>query len=112
MNTNRFGETLRILRKQKNMSQKQIALDLNITPQTYSNYERGKRFPGPDMLCRLASFYGVSTDFLLSEDPLVMNPINLLPPEVQAHLQIFLDLPIEDRGKATDYLILLKNQLK
>lgn len=112
MNNNRFGETLRMLRKQKNMSQKQVALELNITPQTYSNYECGKRFPSPDMLRRIIDFYQVSADYLLAVDTAAVDPINLLPPEIQNHVRMLLELPSEDLGRATDYVVLLKNQSK
>lgn len=59
------------LRKQRNLSQKQIADILQITQQAYSNYENGKREPEYDMLIKISKFYETSVDYILgiSGDP-------------------------------------------
>ena len=53
------------LRKQKNMSQKELSSLLSIAQNTLSQYENGKRQPDNDTLIKLADFFGVTTDFLL-----------------------------------------------
>ena len=53
------------LRKQKNLHQIVVAQYLNITQQTYSSYETGRRQMNFETLCMLADYYEVSTDYLL-----------------------------------------------
>lgn len=60
-----FGERLRNLRKQKNLTQKQLASMINVKNSIISFYEVGDRFPSPEILIKLASVLHVSTDFLL-----------------------------------------------
>lgn len=42
---------------------------LGIPKATISNWERGLSSPSLDTLCKLASFYGCTIDYLLSYDP-------------------------------------------
>lgn len=58
-------ETLKNLRKERQLKQKEVAQALNISVQSYCNYETGQRKPHPDMLKTLAQFYNVSVDYLL-----------------------------------------------
>ncbi|MCL2225244.1 MAG: helix-turn-helix domain-containing protein [Defluviitaleaceae bacterium] len=53
------------IRKQKKLMQSDVAQYLNITQQTYSAYETGRSQMSYEMLCMLADFYEVSTDYLL-----------------------------------------------
>lgn len=53
------------IRKEKGLSQLQVANDLAITPATYSRYESGDRNPPNDMLIKLAEYFEISTDYLL-----------------------------------------------
>lgn len=56
---------LKNLRKEKKLSQQQVADFLCVSNQTYSNYETGAREPDNENLKKLADFFNVSTDFLL-----------------------------------------------
>ena len=60
-----FGERLRNLRKQKNLTQKQLASLIGVKNSIISFYEVGDRFPSPEMLIKLSRVLGVSTDYLL-----------------------------------------------
>ncbi len=53
------------LRKQKGLSQEQVANSLGISMREYQNYEYGQREPNIEMINKLADFYHVSTDYLL-----------------------------------------------
>ena len=53
------------LRKEKNLSQKEAAIELGVSQALLSHYEKGIRECGLDFLCRASSFYDVSTDYLL-----------------------------------------------
>ncbi|RGX56920.1 MULTISPECIES: helix-turn-helix domain-containing protein [Anaerotruncus] len=60
-----FGYRLRALRKQKKLTQTQVASRLNLSKTTISGYENNTKTPSVDTLIQLSSLYGVSTDYLL-----------------------------------------------
>lgn len=64
-----FPRILSLLRKERHLSQKQVAADLGITQALLSHYEKGKRECGLDFLVRAADYYQVSTDYLLGRSP-------------------------------------------
>lgn len=66
MEENRGLLGLRIIRKQKNLNQLKVALDLNISREALSHYENGKRSPDVQMLRRLSEYFNVSIDFLVN----------------------------------------------
>ena len=60
-----FGNKLKLLRLQDNMTQEQLAQKLNLTKSVISAYETGLRLPSYDVLIRIAKIFNVSTDYLL-----------------------------------------------
>ena len=56
---------IRDLREDHDLTQKQVAKELNCSQQVYSNYELGQRDIPTDILIKLSSFYNVSTDYIL-----------------------------------------------
>lgn len=64
MNTD-FPRIITFLRKERGLSQKQAAADLNISQALLSHYEKGIRECGLDFLIRAAEYYDVSCDYLL-----------------------------------------------
>lgn len=72
------GGILTQLRKEKDVGQKEIAAYLNVSIGTVSNYENNVHAPDYVTLCRLADYFGVTTDYLLGRtsyrnDPQVLN---------------------------------------
>ena len=61
-----FGEVLRELLEDNDISQKQLAADLNIGATTIGNYVRGFREPDFEILKLFATYFNVSTDYLLN----------------------------------------------
>ena len=53
------------LRKEKGLSQAALAKELGIDCSTIAKYETGDRLPDIVMLCALADYFEVSTDYLL-----------------------------------------------
>ena len=61
----KFGDILRELLDDRDITQKQLATELNIAPTTLGNYFRNDREPDFDTLKLLAKYFNVSTDYLL-----------------------------------------------
>ena len=59
---------LKELRKQKNLTQTEIAKILNMAQTTYAGYELGQREPTIDTLKKIADFYNVSLDYLCEHE--------------------------------------------
>lgn len=56
------------LRKEKGLTQAQLAEAINICRQSISDWERGVTKPTQDNLLLLSELYGVSVDYLLGKD--------------------------------------------
>ena len=57
---------LRIIRRQRNLNQQKVAMDLNISREVISYYENGKRNPDIQTLKALSKYFNVSIDFLIN----------------------------------------------
>ena len=60
-----FPRVLTLLRKEKGISQKKAAAELEISQALLSHYEKGIRECGLDFVVRAADYYQVSCDYLL-----------------------------------------------
>ena len=63
-----FGENIKTLRKQKGLTQEQVAELLDVSKQSVSRWENNATYPDITFLPVLASFYNVTVDFLLGAD--------------------------------------------
>ncbi|HCN12700.1 MAG TPA: XRE family transcriptional regulator [Chryseobacterium sp.] len=63
-----FSENIRLLRDRQNFTQQKIADDLKITRGRYVKYEDGSSEPPLDLLLKIAKYFNVSIDILLSVD--------------------------------------------
>lgn len=56
---------LKTLRKEKELSQKQLAEILNTTNSSICDWESGRAEPNIEMLIKIAKFFDVSVDYVL-----------------------------------------------
>lgn len=66
---NSFCRIITLLRKERMLSQKAAAADLNISQALLSHYEKGIRECGLDFVVKVADYYNVSCDYLLGRTP-------------------------------------------
>ena len=59
-----IAERLRLCRKERGLTQLQVAVYCDITEKAYQNYELMTREPKLEILVRLADFFQVSLDYL------------------------------------------------
>lgn len=64
-----LGEKIQQLRREKGLSQDQLAEMLNVSRQAVSKWERDEAVPETDKVIRLSEIFSVSIDFLLKEQP-------------------------------------------
>ena len=64
-------KNLRAIREDRDIKQREIAKILNVSQNTYSQYETGIISLTAEVLIKLSDFYGVSIDYLLdrTNDP-------------------------------------------
>ncbi|MFI3325689.1 MAG: helix-turn-helix transcriptional regulator [Clostridia bacterium] len=62
---NHFAHNITALRKDKGLSQKQVAADLKISQALLSHYEKGIRECGLDFVVKMSNYFDVSCDYLL-----------------------------------------------
>ena len=60
-----FAERVRVLRKQRGMSQKELGEAIGLSHKSISTIESGSRTTTLEKLVMLARFFQVSTDYLL-----------------------------------------------
>jgi len=112
-----FGSTLIKLRTEKGIYQKELAIYLNVSVGTVSNYEKDKHFPDQKSLCKIADFFGVTTDYLLERNTYRYNPELLNSPftdtyTVSDFVNTTLELTPQNKHALTDYVELLKLKQK
>lgn len=64
-----FGERISRLRKNRGMTQRELADALNISRAALSHYENNRRLPDYDMLRRISELLGVRMSELMEDAP-------------------------------------------
>ena len=60
MDQKKTGQFLKTLRKEKNITQENLAETLNVSTRTISRWETGRNMPDISLLVELSEFYQVS----------------------------------------------------
>ena len=60
-----FQERLKELRKEKHLTQKQLAQVLQTTDDSIFSWEKGRSQPSIEMLQKICAYFSVSADYLL-----------------------------------------------
>ncbi|EIA15604.1 DUF3955 domain-containing protein [Clostridium perfringens] len=63
-----FGEKIKNIRKEKKMTQEQMANILNVSRQAISNWENNKNFPDLEMIIKISRFFSLTLDELILGD--------------------------------------------
>jgi len=71
-----LSEKLKQLRKERRLTQGQLAAQFSVTQQALAKWEAGRALPEPSTILRIAGFFGVTTDYLLGRsDSLAAEPM-------------------------------------
>lgn len=121
-----LGDKLLILRKQKKLTQLQLADALEISRQAYNNYENNRREPDYQLIAKFSEYFNVSTDYLLgntdvptpmqkkinpsNNDELIKTMLENVP-ELQKLMNEFVNLPPQEQEEILKYVAYRKSQL-
>lgn len=97
-----FKERLKQLREENTLSQLKMGKDIKISNVTLSQYENGIRKPDIDTLQLLASYFNVTTDYLLGKTN----------DRTSTDSDIISDLTEEEHKQLIEYVKFLKSQRK
>ena len=81
-----LNENIKKLRLSQGLNQVEFAKILCVTKQCVSNWENDNIVPSIEMLCKIADFFGVSTDYLLGRSEKRIIEVSSLTDEQIAHL--------------------------
>ena len=82
-----FGELLSELRKDKGLSQKELAKIFHLAGSTISSYEIGAHSPNAEQIRAFAEYFDVTADYLLGRTPFNISP-NVLWESFVDHIAI------------------------
>ena len=93
-----LNANIKKLRIAKRLNQVEFAKVLCVTKQCVSNWENDNVVPSIDMLCKIADFFGVSTDYLLGRNERRVVEVSNLTDEQISHITSI----VNDLGKLND----------
>lgn len=113
-----IGKMIKMLRKERNLTQEELAEQLNVTSQAVSKWENETGMPDISQIIPLASVFGVSTDVLFGIEGMTANDEAIEIVEkafstkeygrLETYLKAF-DIMMEGLKKYPSNLILLNN---
>lgn len=105
------------LRKEKNLTLKELGNELGIRDNTLSQYETGKRSANIGVFMTIANYFGVSVDYLLCNDDTKEYPaeneediLNIIE-KIDKRELVFDNLPNETLIKIRDWALLNKEKV-
>lgn len=107
-----LGDRYRDLRKDRKLTQDDLAQYLGLTRSAINTWEQGLSIPSVNMIISLSQFYGVTTDYLLGLDNADLVDISKLSSEdrVMVHdLVKRLSIPTKKMKKETEVIKELSN---
>ena len=120
----KFSLRLQSLRKEKGLTQKQLAERLNTSISSIISYENAQRFPSTAAIGLLLRFFNVSKEYLLGEtderggeytwdDPEIMEAVReSLPAQISGLNDVLKGCPAQEQKLTFDILVQLRYVLK
>lgn len=99
-----FMKRLYELRTEKGLSQRSMATNFNVSQGTYNNWENGRTQPSVEQLVALANFFGVSVDYLVSNDEVRNDIKDSLTEEQRKLFRAVSQLDVRSASLLADFL--------
>ena len=96
MNQNEIAEFLKNLRKSNNLTQRELAKKMNVTPQAVSRWENGNSIPDINTLKQIAELYEISVDEILKAElnPKEQEPLPKEKVSIWKYIGVYLGLTL------------------
>ena len=88
MKISNLATRLKEIRRGRNLRQVDLAISLGLGQTTIANYEQGTRFPNEETLLKIADFFNVSLDFLLSRTDIRLNNEDIMYKDIYQKIEI------------------------
>ena len=112
MDQQKIGEFLKLLRKEKGLTQEQLAECMNVSTRTVSRWETGTNLPELDMMIRLAERYEVSVGEVLDGERTARKDLDKFSEvSIENVSEASLEMARETIVKAADYSKINEKQL-
>lgn len=104
-----IGKRIKAKREQIGISQKGLAEKVDVSPAAINQFEKGEKKPSSEVLARIASELGISTDYLLgaSDEEKIF-----LSENVAVAFRDFKELTKKDREVILSHIEFLKSKAK
>ena len=108
-----IGAVIEKLRRERKLTQSDLARALSVSVGTVSNYENGVHYPDPEMIMKLMDFFDVSADYLLGRTD-CRSSVSVLNEYVTTEHKVsdFVDMLLAVDEKRRDSVILYAQFLK
>lgn len=97
-----FASMLKYLRERENLSQRELATKLNMSPSAIGMYERGKRHPRPEEEEIIADFFNVDLNTLRGRR--IDENINEYDSQTKEFVRLFQNVSEADRDAVMRFL--------
>ena len=104
-------EQIFILAKERGIQQKELAKHIGVAPSVLSDWKKGRIKPSTEMIIKIADFYEVTVDHLLSNK--ITAPLSEKPEIDEEVLELakrLMDLPLGLKEQAKNHLAFLESQ--
>lgn len=102
-------QNIRFLRKQKNMTQEELSEKLKIKRSQLGAYEEGRAKPNYEVIVRMAKFFGLSIDLLITRNIEKYKPeSNAVPKDISGKNLRVLSLTVDRSGRENIELVPVK----
>lgn len=91
-----LNETIKALRLSRNINQVEFSKKLGVTKQCVSNWENDNVVPSIEMLCKIADYFNVSTDFLLGRSEKRSIDVSRLTEEQIGHIAYIVECMVRE----------------
>ena len=98
---------MRKLRKERKLTQKELAEKLGIGESTYCGYENFSREPSYELLIKIADFFGVSLDYLLGHQ--IPGIACTMSPEELEVLKKYYNMSVHSRNLVNQLIDMISN---
>ena len=102
MNENKIGSFIQLIRKEKGMTQKDLAEQIGVSDKTISKWENGNSVPDTEILSSLCQSLDISVNELLSGEKL---PVETYPQRAEENMMNLLKENEDNRKNSTIQLI-------